>query len=120
MKMLIQSFCPLCGKACPWAKLHVHINAEREVIRQATIGVIQTSHPTWVAEDGVCERCWNSYRVVSQVIRFFKEFRNRNIRTGGRALRILSVDTNGNDLDPEQPYPMRMRQKVSVTEGGGR
>ena len=119
MKTLVQLFCPLFGKACPSAKLHVHINSEREVTRQATIRVIQTSHPAWMAEDGACERCWNSYRVVSQVINFFKEFRDRNVRAGGRALRILSVYTNGNDLDTEQPYPMRMRQKVSVTEGGG-
>ncbi len=119
MKTLVQFFCPLCGKACPSAKLHVHINSECEVTRQATIRVIQTSHPDWMAEDGACERCWNSYRVVSQVINFFKEFRDRNVRTGGRASHILSVTTDGKDRDNGRPHPIRIQRTAMVAGGGG-
>lgn len=117
MKTLVQSFCPLCLKDCPRAALPDHINSEREAIRQATIGVIQFSHPAWVAKDGACERCWKSYRDVSRVLNFFKEFRDRNVRTAGRALRILSLATNGRDRNIGLPHSMLRRRKVMVAGG---
>ena len=120
MKALAQSPCPLCRKACPRTALHVHINAEGEVVRRATIGVIQFSHPAWVAKEGACERCWNSYRDVSRVLNFFKEYRDRTIRTIGSASRILSVATNGNDRSSGRLHPKRMQTKMMVNRGGGR
>jgi hypothetical protein len=120
VKTPVQSCCPLCLKECPRAALHNHINPEREAIRQATIGAIQFSHPAWVAEDGACERCWNSYQDVSRVLDFFKEFRDRNVRTAGRALRILSLATNGKDRDSGLPRSMFRQWKAMVTGGGER
>jgi hypothetical protein len=99
--------------------LRVHIDSEREVIRKATIGAIQSSHPAWVANDGACERCWNSYLGVSRVITFFKEFRDRNIRTDGRALRIQSVAADGKDRDGGWRHTTQKHRKMMTAGGGG-
>jgi hypothetical protein len=119
MKTPIQGICPLCGKTCPRAALHAHISSEPAVIRKTTLQAIQYSHPTWGAKDGACERCWNSYRDVSRVIHFFREFRRRNIRATGGAIHILSGAANGMDRDDGGLQPTHMHRQAMAAGGGG-
>jgi hypothetical protein len=119
VKTAVQSSCPLCGKASLRPNLHARINSEHETIRQATIEVIQSSHPAWVPKDGMCECCWNSYRDVSRVIHFFREFRRRNIRATGGAIHILSGAANGMDRDDGGLQPAHMHRQAMAAGGGG-
>lgn len=121
MKTAVQSSCPLCGKASLRPNLHARNNSEHETIRQATIEVIQSSHPAWIPKDGMCERCWISYRDIVRVVNFFKEFRDRNLRSDSRALRILSVAADEKNLAGrrQNPTPMRRHGKMMIAGGGG-
>ena len=118
MKMPLQRFCPLCGRACRRAALCVHINSDSALICQATIGVIQSSHPTWVARDGACERCWTSYRRMSRVLIFPGGFSDRGFLAGCEASRIHSSDGHQTERNSGQHRLERIQQEIMVAGGG--
>ena len=67
--------CPLCGRILPHWRLHKHIPSEHWRMRNEIIAEIRQEHPGWVEQDGVCRRCWESYRGVARVVRFTNRFK---------------------------------------------
>jgi len=54
--------CPLCEEVLPLSLLSQHVESEQKNIRRYVLEQIKKAHPTWVAKDGACPKCWDYYR----------------------------------------------------------
>ena len=66
------SACPICSRVLPHDQLYDHMALESPQARQNTIRVIQGHHADWLAEQGVCEPCWKSFRDAGRVLHMLK------------------------------------------------
>lgn len=57
-----KTVCSLCEHEVEEKHLHRHGQTEAKEIIEYTINMIKSRHPSWVAEIGVCEKCWEYYR----------------------------------------------------------
>jgi multidrug efflux system membrane fusion protein len=73
-----RAICPLCEKAFLKNQLHVCPGREPTTARRGIVLAIRRQFASWNIADGVCERCWESFRGVAQVIKFMKRVRIRS------------------------------------------
>lgn len=57
-----KAVCSLCQHEIDAKDLHRHRQEETKEIIDYTISLIKSRHPAWVAENGVCVKCWEHYR----------------------------------------------------------
>jgi hypothetical protein len=65
MNTALHATCLLCEKAFPRARLHMHILAERPLIRHGTIEKIKAQFPGWIHGHGACLDCWKKHRSLA-------------------------------------------------------
>jgi hypothetical protein len=73
MKAQSQGLCPL--QQIPRAQIQP--GQEGGGAGHSTPRLIQEERPRWVEEDGACRGCWESLVAIRCVIRFFKQFKNK-------------------------------------------
>ena len=53
--------CPVCGQMIDERELAAHVQEDNESIRSYILSTIRRAHPSWIASDGTCPKCWDRY-----------------------------------------------------------
>jgi hypothetical protein len=112
VKVQAHHFCALCRPPIPQAQIQLGqkaVGAGHSIVR-----LIREERPGWVQADGACRGCLESFAAIRCVIRFFKEFRNKQRLGEGSTSRFASqAVTNILWLDLER-YSIPIQRSVAT------